>query len=454
MLALLLSAEHAIACSCLPSPPVCEAYKNTPAIFIALVTDIDRPVKDAREAPYAHFTIEHAFKGITETRIKMYQGTATGDCSLKFDQGKRYLIYADYDAETKQFYTSFCTRTTELPYAAQDLDYLRRLPESSRGTLLSGLAVKSDFIDSPEDLSLPELLSGITVSAEQENGKRFEAVTNNEGFFKMVDLPPGRYKLNATLPSHLIADEQNPRVVEVPKVGCASAVFLARTDGRVSGMLLDARGKAIPNIYVELVPFELAHKLNDRGIGKFVGRVEETDKDGRFEFESLKPGRYLMGVNIDREPEGRNPFRPTFFPGVPDRSTAEIITLGKGEKLTGVELRMPPRLRVIEIQGVVVWPDGRPVAKAHLDLKNTSERTEGRSLASARSDDRGRFTLTTLEGQHAWLHFGVFVSVERGLDVMEGIPVRVVTNSKQRPLRLVITRKGRGGLKILPFPKQ
>lgn len=160
-------------------------------------------------------------------------------------------------------------------------------------------------------------------------------------------------------------------------------------------------------------------------------------------------GRYLLGVNMIRNPDGKSPFRRTFFPGVANLSEARVITLGKGEKLKGHELRMPPRLRVREIHGVVMWPDGRPVAKAHLDLKDTSQRSGGRSLASAQSDDRGRFTLKTLEGQEAWLHFGVLVPVPRGLDVMEGTPVRVFTNSKQRSLRLVISRKGPGGVEIL-----
>lgn len=445
---LLLLAGRASACSCMARLPPCEAYKETPAIFIALVTDIDPRSKEAKEPPYAHLSIERAFKGITETKIKMYQGTASGDCSVRFEQGRRYLIYAAYDDESKQFYTNSCTRSIDLEYAAEDLDYLEGLPDSNQGSRLSGVVVKYDYVDS-ESPSIPELISGITVFAERENGQRFQAITNNEGFYKMVDLPPGQYELDAKLPSYLIADSDKPNIVVVPKVGCATVVFYARTDGRISGVLLDAQGRVASGTYVELIPFELSAKLGNLAKRPFLGRVEETDNDGRFVFTELKPGRYLLGVNMLREPDGKNPFRRTFFPGVPNVAEAGVITLGKGEKLKGYELRMPPRLRVREIQGVVVWPDGRPVAKAHLDLKDTSQRTGGRSLAFAQSDDRGRFTLKALEGQEAWVHFGILVPVKRGLDVMEGTPVRVVTNSKQRSIRLVISRKGPGGVEIV-----
>ena len=444
---LLLSVDRATACSCMAPLPPCEAYKDTPAIFIALVTGIDPRVKDAKEPPYAHFSIERAFKGITETKIKMYQGTASGDCSLKFELGKRYLIYADYDDETKQFYTSFCTRTTELQYAAEDLDFLQGLPESSRVTLLSGLVVKFDFYDSYEDPSIPELLSGIAVSAEQENGKRFEAVTNSEGFFKMVDLLPGRYKLKAKLPSYLIADKENPSVVEVPKEGCVTAVFLAKTDGRISGVLLDAHGLATSGTLVELIPVQLAAKL-DTFNGPYPGRYEETDKDGRFEFEYLKEGRYLLGVNMIRNPDGKNPFRRTFFPGVANLSEATVITLGKGEKLKGYELRMPPRLRVREIKGVVVWPNGKPIANAYLSFQDSPLRTS-RTLTSTQTDIRGRFTIKALEGQKAWLQGSVSIPVEHGIDVMSTEAVRVVANARQPFLRLVVSGKPRRGVEIV-----
>ena len=260
LLLLLLSVERANACSCMPRQPPCEAYAKTPAIFIGRVTQIDPRLKDAKEPPYAHFSIERAFKGITEKEIKMYQGTASGDCSLKFEQGQRYLIYAEYDDQSKEFYTSFCTRTTQLEYAAEDLDYLEGLPGSNQDNRLSGLVVKYDYEDS-ESPSIPELISGVTVIAEREDGKRFEAVTNGQGLYKMIGLLPGRYTIEAKLPSYLIKDDDKPNRVEVPASGCATASVLARTDGRLSGVLLDAQGQPAAGVYVELIASELSTKL-------------------------------------------------------------------------------------------------------------------------------------------------------------------------------------------------
>ncbi len=444
VLIVILLADRAYACSCVPRMPPCEAYKETPAIFIALVTDIDLPSKDTNKSPYAYLSIEQAFKGINETKIKMWQGSGSGDCSFVFEKGERYLIYAGYSDETKQFHTNICTRSRPLAYAAEDLDYLRGLPSSNQGTRLSGTVVKYDYeeIGSP---SIPELISGVKVIAEGENGQRFEAITNNEGFYKMVDLPSGRYKVRAEIPPYLSLTRDNQDIVEVPSKGCATADFLTRTDGRISGMLLDAQGRVMPETDVDLIPFELADKVGDRRIGRY----KKTDEAGRFEFTELKPGRYLLGVNIRSEPDGDNPFRRTYFPGVSNVAEARVIVLSKGEKLKGYDLRLPPHLPVRIIRGVFVWQNGKPVTKALLTLKDTAELTGGQSLDFAEVDSQGRFSLKALEGTEAWVHGSVMIPVESGLDVMVAEPVRVVANSSLRPIKLIVSRKSGGGVKII-----
>jgi hypothetical protein len=201
-LVILFTVKSAAACSCAGPIPPCEAYKKTPAIFIALVTDIQPSRSPNTDPPIVHLSVEEAFKGITQSKITTYQGTASGDCSLVFEKGERYLFYAWYSEETKQFHTNFCTRTRPLNIAAEDLDYLRNLPASDQNSRLSGTAVRLDYFrgDSP---STPELLKGIKVTATGDDGQRFEAVTDHQGFYKIVGLPSGHYKVSAEVPAHL-----------------------------------------------------------------------------------------------------------------------------------------------------------------------------------------------------------------------------------------------------------
>jgi hypothetical protein len=318
------------------------------------------------------------------------------------------------------------------------------LPDSDQTTRLSGIAVRLDYFrgDRP---SVPELLNGIKVTATGDNGQRFEAVTNDQGYYKIVGLPSGHYGVNAEVPSHLTLEKSRKDRVEIASNGCAEVDFLTRTNGRISGVLRDVQGHAVTETNVELVPFELASRLGERGIGSY----SKTDNTGRFEFGELTPGRYLLGVNLMSAPDGDTPFRRTFFPGVRSSSTAKVLVLGEGEHLTNYDFRLPPRLAVQVITGTFVWQNGEPVKKGLISLTNTPNSVGGESFDYADVDPEGRFTLRALAGTKGWVHGSVLVEVPTGLDLMVATPIRVEASSKQKPIKLIVARKTGGGVRIL-----
>ena len=275
-------------------------------------------------------------------------------------------------------------------------------------------------------------------------GQSFEAFTSDDGTYKMSGLPPGDLHRARRCSFDLHLDRDMPEKVEVPSKGCASLGFLTRTNGRIAGVLRDAAGKLAPEKYVDLIPFEMANRLGYRRIGRFT----KTDVAGRFEFKSLRPGRYLIGVNIRSNPEGDNPFPRMFFPGVANAADATVITLGKGEKLNGYDITLPHALPVSIIRGVF-WQDGKPVTKALIRLKDSANPTEGENLAFANVDQKGRFSLKALEGTEAWIHAGVTIPTEKGIDIMTAEPVRVIAGSDRRVIKMVVSKKSPGGVRII-----
>ena len=354
---ILLFADYASACSCARRPAPCEAYNSAPAIFVGVVTSIDPVQENSHEFRYAHLSVEQSFKGISQPTVKMLQGYGDGDCSFVFEKGVRYLLYAAYSEDTNSFHTNICTRSAALAYAGEDLAYLRG-PISDSETSLTGIVINYDYQEEG-NTSEPELIKGVKITAVGPNGQNFEAFTNDDGTYKMSGLPPGTYTVRADVSSHLHLASADPEKVEVPSKGCASVGFFTRTDGRIAGVVRDAAGKLAPEKYVDLIPFEMANRLGDRRIGRF----NKTDAAGRFDFGSLRPGRYLIGINIRSDPEGDNPFPRMFFPGVANAADATVITLGKGEKLSGYDIILPPPLPVSIIRGVLVWQMGRQLQR-------------------------------------------------------------------------------------------
>ncbi len=65
---------------------------------------------------------------------------------------------------------------------------------------------------------------------------------------------------------------------------------------------------------------------------------ESQSKEGYFKFVHLPPGRYLIVVNPDNSPNPKFRYRRTFYPGVPERESAAIITLRGGEQFKDADI--------------------------------------------------------------------------------------------------------------------
>jgi hypothetical protein len=113
-------------------------------------------------------------------------------------------------------------------------------------------------------------------------------------------------------------------------------------------------------------------------------------------FERIAPGDYYLGVNVTWPPSVREPWPPTYYPGVPDRDLATIIHVGSAQQLQGFELQLPPRLKERKITGVVTRANGWP-AYATVWLNDTGFDDGGVALVN--SPIFGRFSITGLEGR-------------------------------------------------------
>jgi hypothetical protein len=122
-----------------------------------------------------------------------------------------------------------------------------------------------------------------------------------------------------------------------------------------------------------------------------------TDPSEYFELDQVPPGEYVLGVSV-RETMAKGPVYPrTFYPGTADPRDAAIVTIGEGNHQRLGNLRLPPARASLELTGVVVWPDGRPVAGASVALMD-GELTWRQAVMGVGTDGDGRFTLAVHEG--------------------------------------------------------
>jgi hypothetical protein len=273
----------------------------------------------------AHFSIQRVYKGgIKGTEVQMETGGGGGDCGYPFKKGESYLVYSYRESQSRKLETNICTRTRPLNMADDDLDYLNGLPNSDSITRISGTVWHVGNELNQFALVGPLTRTKVVITS---NGQRFEAVTNDKGVYQATGLPPGDYTLAAELPPNLVHSFHVAQKFNLISMSCAGSDIYVVSNGRVSGRVLDSSGGPVAKIKVEITSANESDRAHHPGDEYAFSRSkwDFTDADGRFHIDKIPPGRYVLGFDVAKSPS----------------KEARVITLGDGEAVEGIELRLP-----------------------------------------------------------------------------------------------------------------
>jgi len=438
---LLLSslAPVASACTCGVGSP-CEAYASASVVFVGRVTQTG--IKSTlRSFPAnamsttlisggvtsAQFRVEEAFLGIRGARIDVSgEGTT---CDYQFKRGERYLVFAYKNSETGTFHTNICSGTAPLAESNEGIAYLRSIAKQSHGAALFGEVVRE--VSGPHG---PEAEPMAKTEIILENGKQqFRGLSDGKGKFDLSGIKAGRYRVHtnpATNYSRMDASAKEPRKeweLEIPSHGCVQAWFVARPDGEISGRVVDESGTVGRDIYPEILSADEKASITS-------SRDEILTEEKTFRFSFLPAGRYYLGFNLRGGPSIESPYPEFYYPGVEDRSKATIITLGEGQKISDLYFRRPLRLAERMIEGVAVWPDGKPYVTS-CGIALTNPRNDDREGNCVSPDAEGRFKIKAIEGQTYHL-VGTLVGPGGGL--ISSKPMVLKVEKDNSPVKLVV----------------
>jgi len=393
------------------------------AIFVGTVTF--STTTTIKEADYEYtqrkvrFHIDRPIRNVKATDVDVQTGWGDADCGYGFRLGGQYLVYA-YTDKNKTLHTSICTRTRPISEATADLEYIRGLPNAAPGGTIFG---EVRLRNSENEYPWPPVKDARLLFA---GPKQFEGKTNDDGEYTVSGIPPGKYKVRVDLPEGLSTYESELEL-DVQDRGCREVFFLAEPDTRITGKVLDAQGMSAADVLMELVP--VTREFNKHP--EFV----RTDKEGRYVWKMLKPGRYYLGVRIvGMAGSTYVPYPQTYYPGVKDRSQATIITISEAQRIELDELILPARFIERTLHGIVLDADGTPVAGAFVWLKE--RQYEDTDSAYRRvTDSEGRFSYPVYEGIKYELNANVDVDGRR---VKRSETLEVVITSNREPIKLVL----------------
>ena len=433
---LTVSSPPVQACSCSPVGTPCESYGTANAVFVGTAVSVrteDRPKTENPDAWYDRraykFSVEQSYLGVDGTEVEIFTGLGGGDCGYSFKIGQRYLVYAH--SYQNRLSTNICARTRPFASATEDLAFLGNLSSAAAGATVYGEVFYGERKGNSRGLP-----SDVLVKIEGGDVRR-EIRPDAQGRYRFSGLPPGKFKITLQVPETLSVHRPE-RELTIADRGCASVSYNVADNGRVSGRVLDAEGRPVPRIMISLIDPASDAKDNITAV--------RTDEEGRFNLSSVPAGRYLIAVNNQRFPDPQDPtlaYPPVFYPGVVDQPNAEVITVGTGAKLTGLDIRVPLRRPASVVSGQVVWTDGSPVAKASIRLKDIGDGESGISYG-LQADEQGRFTIEGYVGQKLFVEASSdrpYVPLPDRYEPMErSETLRITLSRPKEQIKVVITK--------------
>lgn len=412
------------ACSCYGTPTVNSEYA---AASIVMIARVDSGVDKNPSGIFgAYLVVEKVFKGtISPSERLFFRQGGGGDCTLQFNRSrdKRLLLYSKMpDGGIGAVWSAgICGRNRLIEDAADDLLFLND-PARVRGkTRISGML--RYFEDNDTERPQSKQIAGHAVKITG-NGRTWTAVTNADGVYEFIGLPPGIYEIKPDpyprtfapfgwrLTDYFKLENASPRQKsdeerlrskmwkDVPNKpvrhevlllpgGSAGYDFDYDSSNTVEGRVLGPDGKPLESADITFIREDGTEPDQ---------RIEQTDALGRYAIPRLAPGKYFIAVNQHGFIKADNPFPPVYYPGVRDLKYATIITLRGGERVTGIDIMIPEMHPTVWVSGQVVYADGSPVDEADVKFVAVDEPEQVDGDSEMRTSKDGRFRIKVLKG--------------------------------------------------------
>jgi hypothetical protein len=412
---LCFGAREAHACSCITSPPVDAAYERADFVVLTRVISVEKAEKAA--APGRMSDGENYVDGVKSTRMlveRVFKGSlkageeitfAQGggaDCIWTFSEeeiGEQFLFYLHSREKRPAIWVAItCSRSGYSKHVADDLLYLNKLERVRSKSRLAGTL---GFNGDGNELSVENRRIRITGA-----GKTYELKTDKDGAYEIYDLPAGQYTVEPETPSgwkvnkyYLPGGSKSSKqiqvTIEAKKHTELDIGFVI--DNAVRGKVYDPDGRLMEGVCLELVPAQGESP-------QYFSKSDCTNADGTFEIKEIPAGSYVIVVNRRGTISSTQPFKMFYHPDVSERERATVITIGAGETLADMDIRVPHAEETITVEGVLLYSDGKPVVKERVAFipGGTKENVDGE--ANALTDAKGRFSLKILQGLEGELY--------------------------------------------------
>lgn len=246
--------------------------------------------------------------------------------------------------------------------------------------------------------------------------KFYKGVTDQEGVYRITNVPAGNYEIAPAAPAYVAADALSPRgknVIVGEDENVEDINFSLVRGGVITGKVTDAEGRPVIQQQVNL--YRAADFLQQPLRQVFNAGNVQTDDRGIYRFFGLAAGRYKIAAGRGDDiyagnfnMSSRVVYKQVFHPDVTDQTKSPIIEVREGSEATGVDITLGAPAQTFTVSGRVIDREkGLPVPNVRFTFqRNTGERFE-MANTQAVSNNRGDFIAEGLiPGKYSVVLFG------------------------------------------------
>jgi len=366
-----------------------------PVVFIGNV--VAGGVGSIREDPWfsssrsVRFEVIEVFRGLAPGTkfVDMETMPTLGMCSPNpYRPGRTYLVTPG--VREGRFFDGSCFSGRDVEDAKDSVEFLRRhFRNPSRFHIRGrvGAAEREDF-----DLDEDKPLSGAVVSTVA-GGRVISSTTDAQGRYELAVPTPGQYLVQSRLNGY----RNTSATVRLRNAPCANHTVAMVSGSSISGKVVDANGQLVRHAQVGL--FALDGPSTADSVRAWY-RTEFPDRsDGRFRFENVPLGRYILAVNpMGPRIDGYDPFpfESTYHPTGSDRANAKNIEIDRGGlQLTGKDIVAGAPVDFRNVTLKYRFADGAPITSAVVDVIGDAspggvQWSDGQSIYRGQSEVRFR----------------------------------------------------------------
>jgi protocatechuate 3,4-dioxygenase beta subunit len=254
----------------------------------------------------------------------------------------------------------------------------------------------------------PGVVVGLRSSQPGQFDQTFKATTDQDGIYRITDVPAGSFEVAPVAPAFVISDvnSSSGQTVVINEAENVEGIdFDLVRGGVITGKVTDTEGHPVIEERITLSPVD---PRNQRGPVYSGARMNLTDDRGIYRLFGVRPGRYRVSAGegdtgyYGSVGSRRFPHPTIFYADATDPAKATVVEIAEGTEATSIDITLGQSPQGFSVNGRVVDGEtGKPVANVAIGLSKIvmTDPNNSRSYGGGtgvRSDSRGEFRLENL----------------------------------------------------------